>query len=164
MVLWPGEVFAGHVVPSGGKATEIAADLDKFFKDRPGIDISGTQVLISDGCEKMLGWKTGVNASFEKLMGRRFLRVICFFHHIELSFTVIIKLYGNRPGASNHYARTVLLRLQSDKKTRWSNPVVTDPPHGDSTLLHNATISRCFWHYNLKYRGVILTLVSVHFC
>ena len=94
VVLWPGEVFAGHVVPSGGKATELAADLDKFFKDRPGIDISGAQVLISDGCEKMLGWKTGVHASFEKLMGRRFLRVVCFFHHIELSFTVIIKLYG----------------------------------------------------------------------
>ena len=56
MLLWPGDVFAGQVVPSGGKATELATDRDKFFKDRPGIKISEAQGLVSDGCEKMLGW------------------------------------------------------------------------------------------------------------
>ena len=93
VVLWPGDVFAGHVVPRGGKAVELAADLDDFFRDRPNIEIENVNTLLSDGCEKMLGWRTGVHASLEKIKGRRFQRVVCFHHHLEKSFEKVICLY-----------------------------------------------------------------------
>ena len=51
------------------------------------------RALISDGCPRMVGWKGGIHAWFEKLRGKRYQRVICFFHHIELSFKVILVLY-----------------------------------------------------------------------
>jgi hypothetical protein len=51
------------------------------------------------------------------------------------SRTIVNTSHTNPPGASNYFDRTVSLRLKSDKKTRWSSPVVTDSPHGDSTLL-----------------------------
>ena len=93
IVLWPGEVYAGHVVPMDGSAMTLAKNLHRFTEERR-ITMEENRGLVSDGCEKMVGWKEGVHACFEKIMKRAFQRIICFFHHIELSFKVILKLYG----------------------------------------------------------------------
>ena len=105
LILWPGqdladefEQFAGHVVPNGGKAPVLAKAIYDFLVLRK-IDIRTMHSLISDGCLKMVGWKTGVHASLEKLSGRPFQRIICFFHHLELSFQKIFVLYDG-PTAS----------------------------------------------------------------
>ena len=66
MVLWPGGEFAGHVVPQGGEAKELAAKSNKFLIERPSINMGEMKVLGSNGYEKMLAWKTGVHASLEK--------------------------------------------------------------------------------------------------
>ena len=79
VVLWPGGEFAGHVVPEGEEAKELAAKLNKFLIERPSIKTGEMRALVSDGCEKMLGWKTGVHASLEKLQMKRYKQKVCFF-------------------------------------------------------------------------------------
>jgi hypothetical protein len=114
IVLWPGDVFAGHVVPRGGKAIELATDLQAFLEARPRIKTENCRVLISDGCEKMLGWKTGVHASLEKLRRRRFQRVVCYFHHLELSFEKIIMLYGVYTVSPGNFVEPWATQLSGD--------------------------------------------------
>ena len=103
VVLWPDEEFAGHVVPKGGKAKDLETGINDFLDERENIDTDETDNLLSDGCEKMLGWRTGVHASLEKLRGRRYQRGVCFFHHLELSFEKIIKLYGVYTTSPDHF-------------------------------------------------------------
>ena len=78
VVLWPGGEFAGHVVPEGREAKELAAKLNKFLIERPSIKTGDMRALVSDGCEKMLGWRTGVHASLKKLRMKRYQQRLCF--------------------------------------------------------------------------------------
>ena len=48
---------------------------------------------MSDGCNKMTGWKNGVWANLERLVGHPLQRVICFHHHAERPFASLFEHY-----------------------------------------------------------------------
>ena len=102
VILYPGEQFAGHVVPGDGTGAGLARDLVAFTRER-GIAMEGVRYLVSDGCEKMVGWRTGVHATIEQLIERPFQRVVCFFHHQEKSFEVVFLLYSGHSTSPGTY-------------------------------------------------------------
>ena len=95
IISYPGDEFAGHVVPPAGTGKALAEEIGQFIKDR-GVEMQSVKSLVSDGCEKMVGWEKGVHASLEKIFKVPFGRIICFFHHLEKSFEVILLLYSGR--------------------------------------------------------------------
>ena len=76
VILYPGEQFAGHVVPGDGTGAGLARDLVAFARERV-ISLEEVRHLVSDGCEKMVGWITGVHATMEHILEKPFQRVIC---------------------------------------------------------------------------------------
>ena len=82
MVVYPEGQFAGHVVPPNGRAVTLARQIQTFTVERK-ISWDKVKNLISDGCEKMVRWITGVHTSLEKIHKKPFGRIICFFHHLE---------------------------------------------------------------------------------
>ena len=70
--------------------------------------------LVSDGCEKMVGWEKGVHASLEKIFKVPFGRIICFFHHLEKSFEVILLLYSGRTTSPGSYSSGVGKEVMGD--------------------------------------------------
>ena len=98
VVLWPGEDYAGHCVPDEGTGSSLVFGCTLSPLKRK-INLNNLSVLITDGCAKMVGWKTGAHATFEKIMKKPLQRVICFFHHLEKSFEKIFLLYDG-PTAS----------------------------------------------------------------
>ena len=106
LILYPDAQFAGHVSPSDASGATLATELDDLTLAR---DILWDLIndLISDGCEKMVGWKTGTHATFEKLKGKPFGRIICFFHHLEKSFEVIFLLYSGPTTSPGSYCGDV---------------------------------------------------------
>ena len=88
-----GSTFAGHFTPSSGSSIVLANGLVKFCQERK-IDLFNLVAVVSDGTVKMTGWKTGVHASLEKHLGRPLQRVVCYSHHLELSFKSIFEIYG----------------------------------------------------------------------
>ena len=88
-----GEYFAGFFVPEGKKSPELAHSLYKFCLERK-LNLTDLQCLITDGTNKMSGWITGAQMSFENEINRDLQRIFCFFHHLELSFKSILTLYG----------------------------------------------------------------------
>ena len=103
VVIYPGEQFAGHVVPEDGTGAGLARDLHGFLVERR-INMDNVKHLVSDGCEKMVGWKTGTHVSMERIYQRPFGRIICFFHHLEKSFEVILVLYTGHSTSPGTYA------------------------------------------------------------
>lgn len=102
VVIYPKAEYAGHVVPRDGRAVTLAGQLHEFT-ERQRIFWEMIRTLISDGCEKMVGWITGVHASLEKIHGRPFARLICFFHHLEKSFETMFLFYsGHTTGPSSY--------------------------------------------------------------
>ena len=70
--------------------------------------------LVSDGCEKMVGWEKGVHASLERIFGIPLGRIICFFHHLEKSFEVILLLYSGNTTSPGSYSRGVGKEIMGD--------------------------------------------------
>ena len=106
IILYPGDEFAGHVVPPGGTANALAEEIGQFIRER-GIAMEKVKSLVSDGCEKMVGWEKGVHATLEKIFKVPFTRIICFFHHLEKSFEVILVLYSGRTTSPGSYSSGV---------------------------------------------------------
>ena len=70
--------------------------------------------LVSDGCEKMVGWKIGVHASMEKIFKTTFGRIICYFHHLEKSFETIFLLYSGHTTSPGTYSDGVGKFIKGD--------------------------------------------------
>ena len=51
----------------------------------------------------MVGWKSGVHATMEKINKKPYQRIICFFHHLEKSFEVILLLYSGQTTSPGTY-------------------------------------------------------------
>ena len=102
VIIYPGEEFAGHVVPGDGTGAGLARDLVAFANER-GIKMEKVQYLVSDGCEKMVGWMTGVHATMEGIMMKTYQRVICYFHHLEKGFEVVLLLYSGHSTSPGIY-------------------------------------------------------------
>ena len=51
-------IYVGHVIPVEGSGKSVAQAVYKFFGDR-GTDTSQLRVILTDGCAKMTGWKSG---------------------------------------------------------------------------------------------------------
>ena len=111
--MYPGDEFAGHVVPPDGTGKTLAEELEKFVRSR-GVDMGKVKSLVSDGCEKMVGWEKGVHASLEKIFRVPFTRIICFFHHLEKSFEVILELYSGRTTSPGSYSSGVGKEVNGD--------------------------------------------------
>ena len=106
VILFPGDEFAGHVVPQDGSGATLAKQLARFVEDRQ-ISMTRVKSLVSDGCEKMVGWKSGVHATLESIFKVPFQRIICFFHHLEKTFEVILLLYSGHTTSPGTYSRGV---------------------------------------------------------
>ena len=113
IILYPGDEFAGHVVPPGGTANALAEEIEQFIRER-GIDMEKVKSLVSDGCEKMVEWEKGVHATLEKIFKVPFTRIICFFHHLEKSFEVILVLYSGRTTSPGSYSSGVGKEVSGD--------------------------------------------------
>ena len=112
VILYPGG-FAGHVTPEGGSAPELAQSV-LSMTERRQIFLHLLRALLTDGCSKMVGWRTGFHASMEKLLGWPLQRVICFFHHLEKSFEKILHLYAGHTTSPRDLALPVGKSLQGD--------------------------------------------------
>ena len=106
VILYPGDQYAGHVVPKSGTGPGLARELEQFIKERK-ISMEQVKSFVTDGCEKMVGWKGGVHASLEKIFKVPFGRIICFFHHLEKSFEVILLLYSGNTTSPGSYSSGV---------------------------------------------------------
>ena len=111
-VLWTGgdfdgeyEKFAGHVVPDSGSAFLLALSLFNFMMLRK-IHFIDLLALISDGCNKMIGWKTGTQASLEKLLKKALQCIVYFFHRLEKSFQNVFVLYDGQTARPRQLDRT----------------------------------------------------------
>ena len=113
VILYPGEKYVGHVVPRDGKGYILAEDLNSFTIER-SFNVQSLINFVSDGCEKMVGWKTGVHASFEKIHGKAFGRIICIFHHLEKSFETIFHLYSGHTISPGEYSGDLGKDIQGD--------------------------------------------------
>ena len=113
VVLYPKAEYAGHVVPQDGRAVTLACELQQFSEDR-GICWDNITTLISDGCEKMVGWKAGVHACLEKHHCRPFARLICFFHHLEKDFETVFCLYSGHTTGPSSYSGDVGNAIRGD--------------------------------------------------
>ena len=113
VVVYPKTEYAGHIVPPDGRAATLASELQQFTVDRK-ISWDNITTLISDGCEKMVGWIAGVHASLEKLHGRPFARLICIFHHQEKSFEVVFTLYSGHTTGPSSYSGDVGKSIKGD--------------------------------------------------
>ena len=87
------EVIAGHFVPINGSGKGLGKGLFDFCNEYE-IDLSKLCALVSDGCPKMIGHTSGAHSVFENLIGRPLVRCICFFHHLEKSFSCQFKFHG----------------------------------------------------------------------
>ena len=85
VIEYPGEVFLGHLVPKGGKASQLAESVMSFAEER-GLNLEDLVVVFADGCNKMGGFKHGFTAEFERLLGRPVLHVHCLCHSLEKTF------------------------------------------------------------------------------
>ena len=92
VILYPGGT-AGHFIPEDGTGKALAEGLFAFCKELE-IDLSQLVGLCSDGCSKMVGQNIGAHVSFEQLVGRELLRLICLFHKLEKSFSRYSSIYG----------------------------------------------------------------------
>ena len=113
VIIYPGDQYAGHVVPKSGTGEGLAMELAQFTKDRK-ISMVKVKSLISDGCEKMVGWKCGVHASMEKFFGVPFVRIVCFFHHLEKSFEVVFMLYTGHSTSPGSFSSGVGKEVKAD--------------------------------------------------
>ena len=113
IILYPGDEFAGHVVPPKGTGKALAVEIKNFIEER-GVDMRKVKSLVSDGCEKMVGWEKGVHATLEKIFQTPFLRIICFFHHLEKSFEVILLLYSGRTTSPGTFSSGVGKEVMGD--------------------------------------------------
>ena len=113
MIVWPDAEFAGHVVPGSGTAEALAQEIFALLIERR-MDLSNLRCLITDGCMKMVGWKTGTHAVLEKLVDRELQRIICFFHHLELSFGKIFTLYDGKTLSPDDFKGPIGKLIKSD--------------------------------------------------
>ena len=81
----PGAIQAGHFVPPGGTGKDLILGLLRFCHER-NICLDNLSAIITDGCNKMVGWFTGAHSILENILGRPLQRLVCFFHHLEKSF------------------------------------------------------------------------------
>ena len=87
------EINVGFFVPEDGTGASLAKGLYLFCNERQ-MDLTSLQFLVTDGCNKMKGWKSGFHVEFERLVGRELGRIFCFFHHFEKTFESIFLFYG----------------------------------------------------------------------
>ena len=113
VIVYPGDQFAGHLTPKDGTGAGLAKDLEVFLKNR-NIDMKQVKHLVSDGCEKMVGWKSGVHAIMEQIYQRPFGRIICVFHHLEKSFGVVLILYSGHTTSPGTYSGGVGKEVKED--------------------------------------------------
>ena len=85
-------IYLGSFEPKSGLGIDLAQGLFDFSREK-NLDLSNLVGLVSDGCNKMVGQFKGAHKHFEKLLGRPLQRVLCFFHHIELSFKGIMAFH-----------------------------------------------------------------------
>ena len=113
VITYPEAKFAGHIVPRDGTGATLGTDINQFTLDRK-IDWKGIKYLVSDCCEKMFGWKTGVHATLEKIHGCPFGRIGCFFHHIEKSFECVFLLYTGHTSSPGSYSAGIGKLMKGD--------------------------------------------------
>ena len=97
IVFWPGEEFAGHVVPHESTGQALAQSVHSFLNAR-NTDVTSLRAVLTDGCAKMTGFVSGAQAELERLLKRPLQRVVCFFHHLEKPFE---KLFVTLDGGTN---------------------------------------------------------------
>ena len=93
VILYPGNLYAGHFAPEKGDAKSVAKGLLEFCSER-NICLDNLKALVSDGCEKMVGWRKGLHSSVEKELKRPLQRCLCYFHHLENGFKAVFEFYG----------------------------------------------------------------------
>ena len=93
VILYPGGKKAGHFTPKGSTGKDLGESLVEFLKER-NVCLDHVHSLATDGCEKMMGWRTGAHVTVERILGRPLQRISCFFHHLECSFKSIFRYYG----------------------------------------------------------------------
>ena len=113
VIIYPGDEFAGHVVPTNSSGATLAKQLAQFVEERK-ISMTRVKSLVSDGCEKMVGWKTGVHATLESIFKVPFGRIICYFHHLEKSFETILLLYSGHTTSPGSYSGGVGKEVKGD--------------------------------------------------
>ena len=87
----PGGVFIGHFSCSGwhtGKA--VAEQLLGFLSER-GVDVTTVTTIGGDGTSSVVGYRGGLMAHLERLLGRRLTRVVCLNHQAELPYRALFK-------------------------------------------------------------------------
>ena len=81
-----GEVkFIDQVVPVAGTADAIVDGLWNLLHHR-GINIDRIDALVSDRCNKMIGWKNDTHKDFEDKAGCPTQQITCIFHQMEKLF------------------------------------------------------------------------------
>ena len=113
VILFPGDEFAGHVVPHDGTGATLAKQLAEFVKERQ-ISMTKVKSLVSDGCEKIVGWRSRVHATLEFIFRVPFQRIICFFHHLKKTFEVILLLYSGHTTSPGTYSGGVGKEVKED--------------------------------------------------
>jgi len=81
----------GDMVPKNGSGKGLAKSLVAFTEEREA-ETSNLQVLLSDSCPKMSGWKTGTHTHLEKHFKRPMQRVYCISHAVKKPFEHLFQL------------------------------------------------------------------------
>ena len=113
IILYPEGDYVGHVVPEAGSGSSLAKSVQSF-SERRKILLTKLRALITDGCMKMVGWRTGFHAALEKLLGKPLHRIICEFHHLEKSFEKILLLYAGHTTSPTDLALPIGKSIKGD--------------------------------------------------
>ena len=158
VILYPGG-FAGHVTPEEGSAPELARSVLSML-ERRGIHLHLLRALLTDGCSKMVGWRTGFHASMEKILGWSLQRIICFFHHLEKSFEKILVLYAGHTTSPRDLALPVGKSIQGEVH-KLDLVTFTVMPNPQLLKIITSIPSDSFQEFNSDHRIFIQLVKSV---
>ena len=131
IVFWPGEEFAGHVVPKEATGKSLADGIYNFLKSRE-TDVGSLRAVLSDACAKMTGPKSGVQAELEKLLQRPLQGIVCFLHHLEKPFEKIFQEYDGATSGPKSFRGPIGQIIVTDI---WKREVVKYQPMKNPELL-----------------------------
>ena len=131
VIFWPGEEFVGHVVPRDGTGAGLSQDIIQFFKDRE-TNLQSLKAVLTDGCNKMTGWKLGACSMIEEELITPLQRIVCFLHHLELPFGKVFEFYDGPTTGPESFSGPVGKTIMTDI---WKLPIVTFAAVENPTLL-----------------------------
>ena len=120
VVSWPGAEYMGHFQATTGTGSGLAKDLMQFLKERD-TDLTKLKAILSDGTNKMTGWKGGALACFEELVNSPLQRLICFLHHGEKPFEKIFVHHDGPTTGPESFEGPIGKEITDDV---WKKPVM----------------------------------------